>query len=1163
MNSLRKWLYRPKKIDKSLLAQFYFADEELNTVAAELDSFDSRKDPERCQALVSQLRACQDKVLTIVQRMMDEAIPFARTSRDFRVKFPDDVVQENLAGQLWFGAECLAAGSSIMNREVESASMRPLARALTKNLDSLRCILRDQCLVSVNEYSERIREALIIFDKLFAEFELSYVSAMVPVKSVKDYETIQEITVLFSETVIRAKHLGYITTDMIDEYDPALMFTIPRLAIICGLLIYADGPLNPDSHSWNMSDMFRPFQTLLYKIRELLYTLSEAELLTLERALCSQDEPAFLSSTQRNSPPSSTTTTAVQTDALPLLTKEMLEDSQSCSSTDRSASSDIEDASLVATDDGAVGLESASHISGHAGVLGESVSCGAICCHGKEGSRSEQDAASRPKFLNKSDSNDSGLHSDGVSNSDSQYTISSSDSNQLLSQSSISSPVQSPSIENVPEDCTVEEDEEYTHYQLCQSMPEPAHTMSEASSGSSSDNSEITQDLPGNAGSEANCSASSVSSDVSEASRVTVVSSSGGNADTRLDAEAGKVSMSGLPCASCPQCRVFFENLCNVTAEVGHRCGQRQQTQAEAEVSEEQGSQQDDVSDNRDGNAEEGRLGEQNEQRDDGETGCDTRDACGDCSDTVNDQTSERDIDTSVYTLSPESQTSEGIDCDHNLNSGSASPHDLHGLAQAIQTVYPSVNDTPKMADACDDASHASNSTHELSRNMTDSTPSSSCDNSKQQLCDNNSHNHAAGEDSSGSRNSPEKPATEDSGASLSGLGSGEELAEDSTQSQCDRCTQTPHSVINNDQSSKIHHHHSRQHSNTPTTIPPAVLASPTSPSASSQTVCDNCDGSSNSAKSKVGHPSPPKSSHPQSSTRKGDPKSKTEKRSNNSTSSQSQKPSKVKNHGAGIKSPASSSAERLKQYADNWSDCSSGSDVDKRGSNADRGGRSRHRGSCVDGTASGSSGCEGSSSASDCEWDQESCSSSETSSYNSECHDDEEIALAVQAAELASRNHARARFRSSSDMIHRLFVCISGVADQLQTNFAGDLRNILRVVFNLNCSEPVVMEDEKAFRRQWRRGARSFYRSIGERSNSREPPTWIPDDQSTMCMSCKTPFTFVRRRHHCRNCGKIFCGRCSSNAVSLPHFGHTKPVRVCNRCFMFQVTPFTMQGQA
>lgn len=43
-----------------------------------------------------------------------------------------------------------------MNREIESASMRPLARALTKNLDSLRCILREQSLSNVIEYTERV-----------------------------------------------------------------------------------------------------------------------------------------------------------------------------------------------------------------------------------------------------------------------------------------------------------------------------------------------------------------------------------------------------------------------------------------------------------------------------------------------------------------------------------------------------------------------------------------------------------------------------------------------------------------------------------------------------------------------------------------------------------------------------------------------------------------------------------------------------------------------------------------------------------------------------------------------------------------------------------------------------------------------------------------------
>ena len=44
-------------------------------------------------------------MLTEIQKIMDEAISGQRANRDFRVKFPDDVLQESLAGQLWFGAE--------------------------------------------------------------------------------------------------------------------------------------------------------------------------------------------------------------------------------------------------------------------------------------------------------------------------------------------------------------------------------------------------------------------------------------------------------------------------------------------------------------------------------------------------------------------------------------------------------------------------------------------------------------------------------------------------------------------------------------------------------------------------------------------------------------------------------------------------------------------------------------------------------------------------------------------------------------------------------------------------------------------------------------------------------------------------------------------------
>jgi hypothetical protein len=74
--------------------------------------------------------------------------------------------------------QCLAAGSSILNREVESASMRPLAKTLTRHLDYLRSIVRDHCLRNQPTYTDDIIEALTTFDKLFAEFELRYESSL-------------------------------------------------------------------------------------------------------------------------------------------------------------------------------------------------------------------------------------------------------------------------------------------------------------------------------------------------------------------------------------------------------------------------------------------------------------------------------------------------------------------------------------------------------------------------------------------------------------------------------------------------------------------------------------------------------------------------------------------------------------------------------------------------------------------------------------------------------------------------------------------------------------------------------------------------------------------------------------------------------------------------
>jgi len=46
------------------------------------------------------------QVLAVIDKIMLSEVPEgSRACRDYRVKFPDDVLHESLAGQLWFGAE--------------------------------------------------------------------------------------------------------------------------------------------------------------------------------------------------------------------------------------------------------------------------------------------------------------------------------------------------------------------------------------------------------------------------------------------------------------------------------------------------------------------------------------------------------------------------------------------------------------------------------------------------------------------------------------------------------------------------------------------------------------------------------------------------------------------------------------------------------------------------------------------------------------------------------------------------------------------------------------------------------------------------------------------------------------------------------------------------
>ncbi|XP_069051458.1 RUN and FYVE domain-containing protein 1 isoform X1 [Lepisosteus oculatus] len=57
----------------------------------------------------------------------------------------------------------------------------------------------------------------------------------------------------------------------------------------------------------------------------------------------------------------------------------------------------------------------------------------------------------------------------------------------------------------------------------------------------------------------------------------------------------------------------------------------------------------------------------------------------------------------------------------------------------------------------------------------------------------------------------------------------------------------------------------------------------------------------------------------------------------------------------------------------------------------------------------------------------------------------------------------------------------------------------------------------------------------------------WLKDDEATQCKQCQKEFSISRRKHHCRNCGDIYCSSCSSNELALPSY--PRPVRVCDTC--------------
>eukprot|EP00002_Diphylleia_rotans_P023236 TRINITY_DN4567_c0_g1_i7.p1 TRINITY_DN4567_c0_g1~~TRINITY_DN4567_c0_g1_i7.p1 ORF type:complete len:645 (-),score=139.09 TRINITY_DN4567_c0_g1_i7:560-2494(-) len=58
--------------------------------------------------------------------------------------------------------------------------------------------------------------------------------------------------------------------------------------------------------------------------------------------------------------------------------------------------------------------------------------------------------------------------------------------------------------------------------------------------------------------------------------------------------------------------------------------------------------------------------------------------------------------------------------------------------------------------------------------------------------------------------------------------------------------------------------------------------------------------------------------------------------------------------------------------------------------------------------------------------------------------------------------------------------------------------------------------------------------------------PVWKQDSTASSCTFCKIKFTLTNRRHHCRKCGEVVCGACSTQKLIVAG----SQSRVCDNCY-------------
>ncbi|XP_076127007.1 WD repeat and FYVE domain-containing protein 3 [Alosa pseudoharengus] len=78
----------------------------------------------------------------------------------------------------------------------------------------------------------------------------------------------------------------------------------------------------------------------------------------------------------------------------------------------------------------------------------------------------------------------------------------------------------------------------------------------------------------------------------------------------------------------------------------------------------------------------------------------------------------------------------------------------------------------------------------------------------------------------------------------------------------------------------------------------------------------------------------------------------------------------------------------------------------------------------------------------------------------------------------------------------------------------------------------------------------RVFSWSVSEQPGRSAADHWVKDEQVDSCSGCTVRFSLTERRHHCRNCGQLFCQKCSRFQSEIKRLKISSPVRVCQNCY-------------